>query len=71
MAKASNYENAITEPLRRAIKQAISAGQTFLSLEKATGVKRQSLMKFVRCEQSLRLDVADRLATHFGLSLKN
>jgi len=50
------------------LKQAIFESESFLSVEKATGVKRQSLMKFVRGEQSLRLDMADRLAEHFGIA---
>lgn len=43
---------------------------SFLALEQATGLKRQSLMKFARGEQSLRLDMADKLAEFFGLVLK-
>lgn len=45
-------------------------GQSFKRLEKETGVLRQSLMKFVRGKQSLRLDMADRLAAYFGLELR-
>jgi hypothetical protein len=33
-------------------------------------VLRQSLMRFVREEQTLRLDMADRLAVYFGLALR-
>ena len=54
----------MTELLREAIAE---SGMPFLTIEQATGVKRQSLMKFVRGEQSLRLDLADRLAAHFGI----
>jgi plasmid maintenance system antidote protein VapI len=54
---------ALTELLRKAISEAPS----FRAIEKATGVKRQSLMKFARGEQSLRLDMADRLAAYFGI----
>ncbi len=42
---------------------------SFLALELHTGVKRQSLMKFVRGETSLRLDFADKLAAYFELEL--
>lgn len=52
------------------LRQAIAEADSFLSVEKATGVKRQSLMKFVRGEQSLRLDMADRLAAHFGIKCR-
>ena len=41
----------------------------FIELERQTGVLRQSLMKFARSEQSLRLDQADKLAAFFGLEL--
>ena len=49
------------------LRLAIEESESFLSIEKATGVKRQSLMKFVRREQSLRLDMADKLAAYFGI----
>ncbi len=50
------------------LRQAIAEAESFRSIETATGVKRQSLMKFVRGEQSLRLDLADKLADHFGIT---
>jgi plasmid maintenance system antidote protein VapI len=53
----------MTELLREALAEA----ESFAAVERATGVKRQSLMKFARGEQSLRLDMADRLATYFGI----
>lgn len=68
MAKSKHTERkpTITELLREALAEADS----FLGVEQATGVKRQSLMKFARGEQSLRLDMADRLAAHFGLEFR-
>ena len=60
------------KPLTVAIKQAIAASQlSFKALERETGVKRQSLMKFMADEQSLRLDMADKLAIFFDLNLKS
>jgi plasmid maintenance system antidote protein VapI len=57
-------------PLTTAIKRAITDSQlSFKALERATGVKRQSLMKFMAGEQSLRLDMADKLAHYFRLKL--
>ena len=44
-------------------------GLTFAELERQSGVKRQSLMKFARDEQSLRLDMVDRLLPFLGLKL--
>jgi plasmid maintenance system antidote protein VapI len=59
------------KPLTSAIKSAISASElSFKALERATGVKRQSLMKFMAGEQSLRLDMADKLAIYFDLRLE-
>lgn len=58
------------KPLTTAIKQCILDSElSYKALERASGVKRQSLMKFVAGEQSLRLDMADKLATYFGLEL--
>jgi plasmid maintenance system antidote protein VapI len=60
-------EQPLTDALRHAIRE---SGLSFQALEKETGVLRQSLMKFVRGEQSLRLDLADRLARYFDLELR-
>lgn len=57
----------MTELLREAIAE---GGMSFKALERETGVLRQSLMKFARGEQSLRLDKADILAAYFGIELK-
>jgi plasmid maintenance system antidote protein VapI len=57
---------SVSESLRKAIAE---SGLSFQALERETGVLRQSLMKFARGEQSLRLDMADRLAAYFGLEL--
>jgi len=56
----------MTEVLRRKIEE---SDLPFLTLEQQTGVLRQSLMKFVRGETTLRLDAADKLAEFFGLDL--
>lgn len=49
------------------LREALAEGQSFLSVEKKSGVIRQSLMTFARGKQSLRLDKADLLAKHFGI----
>src|SRR5262245_39074179 len=56
----------ITDTLRKAI---LDSGMNFKALERETGVTRQSLMKFAKGESSLRLDLADKLAAHFGLTV--
>jgi plasmid maintenance system antidote protein VapI len=52
--------------LRRAIRD---SGMALIAIERATGVKRASIMRFMRNEQSLRLDLADKLAQYFGLEV--
>jgi plasmid maintenance system antidote protein VapI len=61
--KPKKYQT-MTKALREEIAQ---SGASFKMLERETGVVRQSLMKFAAGEQSLRLDVADKLARYFGL----
>lgn len=54
-----------------ALMQAIGeSGLAFIELERRSGVKRQSIMKFVRGEQSLRLDLADKLMAVLGVSVQ-
>ena len=60
----------MTEALRQALRQALRDSETLVGVERATGLKRQSLAKFMRGEQSLRLDMADRLAKHFGIEIR-
>ena len=57
----------ISDLLRRTI---VESGMSYNALQKATGVTRASIMRFVRGSQSLRLDMADRLAEYFGLELR-
>jgi plasmid maintenance system antidote protein VapI len=57
----------ISDVLREAI---IESGIPYLELQRETGVSRASIMRFVRGERTLRLDMADRLAAYFGLSLR-
>jgi plasmid maintenance system antidote protein VapI len=56
----------MTELLREALN---STDESLNSIQKATGLKRQVLAKFMRGEQSLRLDFADELAAHFGIEV--
>jgi plasmid maintenance system antidote protein VapI len=56
----------ISDALRRAIAD---CGIPLLTIEKETGVVRASIMRFVRGDQTIRLDAADRLAAFFGLRL--
>lgn len=57
-------------PLSGPLPKALAAsGLPLLTLEQQTGVKRASIARFMRGEQSLRLDMADALAAFFGLKL--
>ena len=56
----------MTDTLREAIAD---SGLAFIEIERQSGVLRQTLMKFARNEQSLRLDMADKLAEFFALEL--
>jgi hypothetical protein len=60
----------MTDALRDALNSAIESGETFRSIERETGIVRQSLMPFARGEQTLLLHKADDLAAYFGLELK-
>jgi plasmid maintenance system antidote protein VapI len=69
----SRYElnSPISDLLRKTVEAAVGNGRTnFKALERETGVTRASIMRFVRGAQSLRLDMADRLAAYFGLELR-
>lgn len=54
------FTNALREAIRR-------SGLNPNQLENATGVLSESVSRFVRGEQSLRLDAADRLAAFLGV----
>lgn len=61
----------ISDLLLRTIRAAVESGRTnYLTLERETGLTRASIMRFVAGKQSLRLDMADRLAVYFGLELR-
>jgi len=66
MRRKTNKPGMMTAALRRAIAE---GGMTFLGMEQATGIRRQSLMTFARDESTLRLDAADVLARYFGFKV--
>lgn len=45
------------------------SGQSLYAIAQATGVDKAALGRFVAGKQSLRLDIADKLAAHLGLEL--
>jgi hypothetical protein len=61
--KDPKTKSTMTDLLREALAEA----ESLRAVERATGVKRQSMMKFLQGEQSLRLDLADKLALYFNI----
>jgi plasmid maintenance system antidote protein VapI len=57
----------MSDVLRKAIAE---SGIAYIALERATGVQRMSISRFMRGATSLRLDQADKLAAYFGLKLQ-
>lgn len=53
--------------LTELLRDALGKAESLRPIQAATGVKRQSMAKFARGEQSLRLDMADKLADYFGI----
>ena len=49
------------------LKEALAEVESLRAVERATGVKNPSLVRFLQGKQSLRLDLADKLAAHFGI----
>ncbi|MEQ8209398.1 MAG: helix-turn-helix transcriptional regulator [Lacipirellulaceae bacterium] len=68
MPKNQRSFDTLSDVLRRKINDSPAS---FKELERETGVKRQSLMRFARGEGSLRLDMADKLAKYFQLELRS
>jgi len=57
----------MTELLRAALAE---GRESLNAIQRATGIKRQSLATFLRGESTLRLDAADKLAAHFGIECR-
>jgi len=56
----------LTDALRKAI---LDSGLSLLRIADEAGVERASLSRFVAGKRSLRLDMADKLAAYFGMTL--
>ncbi len=59
-------KGTMTELLRESLRDADS----IRGVARAAGLDHGSLVRFVNGRQSLRLDLADRLAAHFGIECK-
>ena len=60
----------MTELLRQAAKDAIDAGQSLREIARESGLKHPPLLRFLRGDQSLRLDKADMLADYLGIECR-
>ncbi len=49
------------------LRESLAAADSIRAVAKAVGLRHSSLLRFVNGKQSLRLDLADRLAEHFGI----
>ena len=68
LKRKTRRRRSATEMLRQAITE---SGLSFIELERRSGVKRQSLMKFARGEQSLSLMIrpaGDKLEATLSLA---
>jgi plasmid maintenance system antidote protein VapI len=63
----ADNRKSLAEGLKNAISE---SGISYKALSRDTGVARASIQRFVDGRQSIRLDMADRLAEYFGLELK-
>lgn len=59
-------DGPFTVALREAVR---GSGLSLTEIEARSGVPRASLSRFLAEKRTLRLDVADRLATFFGLAV--
>jgi hypothetical protein len=68
VCKVSYMSRMTTGTMTELLRAALLAAPSLNAVEKATGVKRQSLAAFMRGEQvSIHLASADALAEHFGI----
>ena len=52
------------------LRDALKNAHSLYAVSEATGVQKASLTRFVRGDQSLRLDIADKLAEYFEIECR-
>jgi len=52
------------------LREGLSEAESIRAVAKATGLRHSSLLRFLSGKQSLRLDLADKLAAHFGIECR-
>ncbi len=61
----------VTKPtLTDLLKEGIAKAPSFIAIERATGIKRQSLMRFFHGRGGLTLVTIETLSKHFGIEVK-
>ena len=66
--KVSDMARHTTGTMTELLRAALLAAPSLKAIEKATGVRRQTLASFMRAEQvSIHLASADALAEYFGI----
>ena len=66
----SNMPRKAKKTMTELLKQALSEVDSLRGVERATGVKNPSLVRFLQGKQSLRLDLADKLSEHLGIECR-
>lgn len=56
-----------TATMTKLLREALADAESLRAIETTTGIHRASLRRFRDGQTSLRLDIADRLAEHFGI----
>ena len=70
LIRNSNMTDRKPSSMTELLKQALSQVDSLRAVERATGVKNPSLVRFLQCKQSLRLDLADKLAAYLGIECR-
>ena len=56
--------------LRQAVNEALESGQSLRQIARESGLQHPPLLRFLRGEQSLRLDKAEMLADYLGIECR-
>ncbi len=66
----SKKRTQTSDTLTAMLREAIAESESYRGIQKATGVDRRALERFMNGKQSLRLDKADALCRYFGITHK-
>lgn len=57
-------------PFASALRDAIQKADSLRGVAREAGISHPSLVRFMTGERTIRLDIADKLAAHFGFEVK-